>query len=139
MKKFHKLIIGITLVLFTGQSFASVVISCNVPVLSVNGSHLHGDDVQPGAPGATTTLSPADHQLMISGIEKEESLLKVSYQSDCESSQHNCKCTSGICSVFFLPVNNGYILLANAELLTDDPHFLILHIPSLIFRPPLSA
>jgi len=135
MKKFTKLIVGITLLLFLGQSFASMIMSCDLPIVQSSDTHtqstIHGS-------GHSQAVGHSNH-FYNSDSYRDVTVKSLSVNSDCESGQHSCKCDMGTCSLYFLPINGYSMDQDSAVLLTESSDVLSSFQSSLVYRPPISA
>ena len=135
MKKINKLIIVTTLMLFLGQSFASVLMSCDLPVVQSSDTHtqstIHGS-------GHSQAAGHSNH-FYNSDSYRDVIVKNLSVNSDCESGQHSCKCDMGTCSIYFLPINGYSIVQDSAVLLSGSSNVLSSFQSSLVYRPPISA
>lgn len=134
MNKINKLLIGITLMFFLGQSFASVILSCDLSSVqslpSVSQENIHWSfHRQP-------TVQDNHHY---HSNHKDTLVKNISLNTDCESSQHSCKCDLGTCSMYFLPIDGFSIVYNRSVHLDESPAILSTYHSSLLFRPPISA
>lgn len=133
LKKVNKSLIAITLLVFMGQSYAALLMSCDISMnpitkeaVSIN-SHSLKDQIH------------QHHADSNQNFNKNYILDKISYQQNCDSEQHDCQCSLGTCSTVFLPVN-AYTHLQSQVNRVNSPANLNLDFqPFLLYRPPISA
>ena len=133
MNKFTKMIVAITLLLFMGQTYASVLMTCNVLLNSMPASSHHA------AEHASHDNNHLDEYLNIYQNNSGASLDKIVFKKECDTNQHECQCAQGHCSSHVLPTTELLIsYIQNIRLIQDSELFTTYH-ASLPFRPPISA
>ena len=132
MTKFIKITVAITLFLFMGQSYATLIMSCdisnshNANSTSVKSDHVNSADAHPGHKANHTATS---------GV----SLKSLPDQSNCDSEQHSCQCTFGACSTLFLLVDSYHLEYSQDNRLSQSHKSLSSFQTSSLYRPPISA
>jgi len=123
-----------TLFLFSGQSFAAVKMSCEIPDYSssMSESTMHAEHV-----GSRLALEGNHHDQKHVLFTETPVLVKVSLESDCSTNQHSCHCSTGNCTSAFLPASNYFVLGHSVEHHKPDSDFYVSYQPSLLSRPPI--
>ncbi len=131
MNKISKFVVGITLFLFLGQSFAALTMSCEYPDL------LSSKEGSKSEIHASHTISQLAHSSEILKSQSAPALENVSLKANCDSDQHACYCSTGTCSVFFLPTSSHFSISDSAGRPNLALEIYVDHQPSLVFRPPI--
>ena len=138
MNKISKFVVGVTLFLFLGQSFASLKMSCDLPD---NSSTLPETSAQ--TISSVQTTHSFDHRLAHESRahtpESSLTLQQVSLDPVCDEDQHSCFCAMGSCATSFLPA--GHVLVINPSIADYNPVSDVYSSRPLaiLFRPPISA
>ena len=131
MSKINKFVVGVTLFLFLGQSFAALTMSCEYPDL------LSSKEESKVEIHASHTFSQLAHSSEILKSQSAPALENVSLKANCDSDQHSCYCSPGTCSAFFLPTSSFFSFSESAGRTNLALKIYVDHQPSLIFRPPI--
>ena len=130
MKKFTKITVAITLFLFMGQSFAAIVMSCDISKShNSNSTSVGGDHVI----SADLTGHKASHTITSDAL-----LESLPGQTNCDAEQHSCQCTFGACSALFLPVDGYHLENSQDNRLSQFHNSFSSFQHSSLFRPPIS-
>lgn len=131
MSKINKFVVGITLFLFLGQSFAALTMSCEYPNLSSSKEGVEGKV------HASHTSSQLTHSSENPKSQGTPALENVPLKSKCDSDQHSCYCSPGTCSAFFLPTSSFFSFSESAGRTNLALKIYVDHQPSLVIRPPI--
>jgi hypothetical protein len=138
MQKINKFVVGFTLFLFMGQSFAALKMSCEIPDnLSHNsGSELTVHHIE----HLNSQMVHSDAHQQHTGVPAEGVLAEnVSFTSACGADQHACYCSTGTCSTFFLPVTNQITINNSVPARNCATCSYYNYQSSSLFRPPISV